>query len=117
MTEPAQDVEVGDDVIVHFAGRPESGRPLTVRTGWEGDQYVELPADFAVPADQSDSELDEVRSALSGRCLVDDSGEPITSSVSEIVAVLVAELATAREELERQETARTRRARGERPVD
>jgi hypothetical protein len=63
MTEPAQDVEIGDDVIVHFAGRPVSGRPLTVRTGWEGAQYVELPADFAVPAEPKlTSEAETVKS-------------------------------------------------------
>jgi hypothetical protein len=42
--------EIGDDVIVHFEGRPVVGRPLSVKVGWEGDQFVELPRDFAVPA-------------------------------------------------------------------
>jgi len=53
--------EIGDDVIVHFEGRPVTGRPLSVKTGWEGDQFVELPRDFAVPsplpADETEPEL------------------------------------------------------------
>jgi hypothetical protein len=47
---PSEGEEIGDDVIVHFAGRPVVGRPLSVKVGLEGDQFVELPRDFAVPA-------------------------------------------------------------------
>lgn len=42
--------ETGEDVIVHFEGRPVVGRRISVQQGWDGDQFVELPRDFAVPA-------------------------------------------------------------------
>jgi hypothetical protein len=48
--ELSPDVKIGHDVIVHFAGRPIAGVSLPVQVGWEGDQFVELPAAFAVPA-------------------------------------------------------------------
>jgi hypothetical protein len=63
--------EIGDDVIVHFEGRPVVGRPLSVKVGWEGDQFVELPRDFAVPASST---------------LPDNETEP--TSVSEVAGFL-----------------------------
>lgn len=60
----APDVEISDEVIVYFEGRPVVGMPLPVKVGWEGDQFVELPASFARPASPSlgggDSEVPEL---------------------------------------------------------